>query len=219
VLIGALGIRLIVWVGRTIPLPAPPSVMKALTEVTVTNDAEGQDGFQLTLTLGKDQLFDYGVLFSGTFDPLKRVVIGVLMGAMPEVLIDGVVTHHQVVPSGEPGMSTLTVTGKDLTQMLDLDEQNDAYPNQPDFVIVARLVAGYPQYGLVPETTPTPDVPIMLQRVPRQHETDLKFIRRMALRNGFVFYVEPATFGINRAYFGPEVRVGLPQPALTQNMG
>lgn len=218
-LIGALGIRLILWVGPTIPLPAPPGVMKALTEVTVTNDSEGQDGFQLTLTLGKDQLLDFGVVSAGTFDPMRRVVIGVLMGASPEVLIDGVVTHHQVVPSSEPGKSTMTVTGKDLTQVMDLDERNDDYPNQPDFVIFSRLVGTYPQYGLVPQPTPTADVPIMLQRVPRQHETDLQFIRRLAERNGFVFYVEPVTFGVNKAYFGPEVRVGAPQPALTQNLG
>jgi hypothetical protein len=219
VLIGALGIRLILWVGPTVPLPAPPGVMKALTEVTVTNDSEGQDGFQLTLTLGKSALFDFGVLSDGTFDPLRRVVIGVLMGASPEVLIDGVVTHHQVVPGSDPGTSTMTVTGKDLTQVLDLDERNVDYPNQPDFVIFTRLVATYPQYGLVPTPTPTADVPIMLQRIPRQHETDLQFIRRMAERNGFVFYVEPVTFGVNKAYFGPETRVGAPQAALTQNLG
>jgi hypothetical protein len=59
----------------------------------------------------------------------------------------------------------------------------------------------------------------MLQRVPHQQETDLQFIRRLAERNGFVFYVEPQTFGVNKAYFGPETRVGAPQPALTQNLG
>jgi len=219
VLVGSLGIRLILWVGPTIPLPAPPSVMKALTDVTVTNDAEGQDGFQLTLTLGKDLLLDFGILSSGTFDPMRRVVIGALMGASPEVLIDGIVTHHQVVPSGEPGRSTMTVTGKDLTQAMDLDERSDDFPNQPDSVIFTRIVGSYPQYGLVPQPTPTVDVPIMLERIPRQHETDLQFIRRMAERNGFVFYVEPVTFGVNKAYFGPEVRAGKPQSALTQNLG
>ena len=46
----------------------------------------------------------------------------------------------------------------------------------------------------------------MVQRIPRQQETDLAFMRRLAQRNGFVFYVEPVTFGVNRAYFGPEIR-------------
>src|SRR5205823_6675765 len=48
---------------------------------------------------------------------------------------------------------------------------------------------------------------------------DLKFIQRMAQRNGFVFYIEPITFGVNKAYFGPENRLGVPQPALSINMG
>jgi len=219
VLIGSLGIRLIMWTGKAVPLPPPPGLMKAITAVTVANDADADDGFQITLTVGKDALLDYGILSSGALDPMTRVVIGVLLGVVPEVLIDGVVTHQELQPSNEPGMSTLTVTGKDLTQVLDLDERNDKYENQPDFLIFTRLIAQYARYGLVPQPTPTTDVPIMLDRIPRQHETDLRFIRRMAERNGFVFYVEPITFGVNRAYFGPEIRTTAPQSALTMNMG
>jgi hypothetical protein len=194
-------------------------VTRSLTDITVTNDADGADGFQLTLTLGKNLLLDYALLSGGAVDPMTRVIVGVLMGAKPEVLIDGVITHHQLAPSNEPGGSTLTVTGRDLTQVMDLEERNDKYENQPDFVIVTRLVAAYARYGLIPQATPTTDVPIMLQRIPRQHETDLGFIRRMAERNGYVFYVEPVTFGVNKAYFGPEIRAGVPQKALTMNMG
>jgi hypothetical protein len=58
-----------------------------------------------------------------------------------------------------------------------------------------------------------------VERTPRQHETDLAYLRRMAERNGYVFYIEPVTFGVNTAYWGPENRLGLPQPALTQDMG
>jgi hypothetical protein len=219
VLIGTLGIRLILWMGKVVPLPAPFEVTQSLTELTVTNDADGTDGFQFTLTLGKSALLDYALVRGGSVDPMTRVVIGVLMGARPEVLIDGVITHHQLAPSNEPGGSTLTVTGKDLTQVMDLEEKNGKFENQPDFLIAARLISAYARYGLIPHTTPTADVPIMVQRIPRQHETDLGFIRRMAERNGYVFYVEPITFGLNRAYFGPEIRAGAPQKALTMNMG
>lgn len=218
-LIGTLGIRLVLWMGKTVPRPAPIEVTRSLTELTVTNDADGPDGFQLRLTLGKTGLFDFGLVGSSTLDPMTRVVIGVLMGATPEVLIDGIITHHQLAPSEEPGMSTLTVTGKDLTQAMDLEERNDKYENQPDSVIVSRVVARYARYGLIPKTTPTGDVPLQLQRIPRQQETDLDFIQRLAERNGYVFYVEPVSFGVNRAYFGPEIRTGKPQRALSMNMG
>ena len=214
-----LGIRLILWIGDTIPLPASYSVMSALQRVEVTNDANTGDGFQMAFSIGKDQPVDYGLLMGGSLNPFTRVVIGVLLGAVPEVLIDGVITHHQISPSNDPGMSTLTVTGKDVSQMLDLEEKNEEYPNQPDFLIVTRILASYAQYGLVPVPTPTTDIPIELFRVPRQHETDFRFIQRLAQRNGFVFYIEPLTFGVNTAYFGPENRLSLPQPALTMNMG
>jgi hypothetical protein len=111
------------------------------------------------------------------------------------------------------------VIGRDVSVMLDLEEKNESYPNQPDFLIVTRILATYGQYGLVPVPTPTTDVPIILQRVPRQQETDLRFLQRLALRNGFVFYIEPLTFGVNQAYFGPENRLGLPQPALSVDFG
>jgi hypothetical protein len=41
----------------------------------------------------------------------------------------------------------------------------------------------------------------------------------MARRNGYVFYIEPLTLGATTAYFGPENRLGLPQPALSVDMG
>jgi hypothetical protein len=213
-----LGIRLIVLAGKSVPLPASYDIMSALTRVEVTNDAQSGDGFQMTFSVGKGAL-DYSLVQRGALDPFTRVIIGVLLGASPEVLIDGVITHQQVAPSPEPGMSTLTVTGKDISVMMDLEEKNEQYKNQPDFVIVTRLLAQYAQYGLIPQLKPTADVPLELFRIPRQHETDLEFIRRLAQENGFVFYVEPLTFGANTAHWGPIVRGGMLQPALTMNMG
>jgi len=216
-----LGIRLILLLGETIPLPASYDIMTALTHVEVTNDADQGDGFQLTFALSRDSLMGYSVLSGGSLDPFNRVVIGVLLGASPEVLINGVITHQQFSPTSDPGLSTLTVTGKDATVMLDLKEANQLYKNQPDFVIVNRILANYAQYGLLPpyQVTPTTNVPIELERVPRQHETDLKFIQRMAKRNGFVFYTEPLTFGVDTVYWGPETHLSIPQPAISMNMG
>ncbi len=214
-----LGIRLVLWMGPTVPLPAPPEVLSALSRVEVTQDVDGEEGFSLSFTLGKDKSLEYSLLNSGAVQPFGRVVIGVVMGVMPEVLMDGVITHSQLQPSSEPGRTTLTVIGRDVSVMLSLEEKNESYPNQPDFLIVTRILAGYAQYGLVPVPTPTTDVPIILQRIPRQQETDLDFLQRLARRNGFVFYIEPLTFGVNQAYFGAENRLGIPQPALSVDLG
>lgn len=205
--------------GQTVPLPAPREVLEAVTNVQVTNDAQGADGFSMSFSLSKSQPVDYDLLQGGQLAQGTRVVIGVLLGAVPQVLIDGIITHHQVVPSGDPGASTLTVMGKDVSIMMDLEEKNATYPNQPDSVIVTQLLASYLQYGLLPEVTTTPNVPLETDHVPTQHETDLQFIKTMAQSNGFVFYIEPVTVGANTAYWGPVIRAGEIQPRLTMGMG
>ncbi len=214
-----LGIRLLLWTGGTIPTPVPMEVLESLLQVDVTNDAEQGDGFQMTFSIGKGKLGEFGILSGGSMALFNRVWLTAIFGVTPEVLIDGIITHHQLSPGSEPGSSVLTVTGKDVSVMLDLEEKNMQYPNQPDSVIVLQLIAAYATYGLIPQVAPTTDVPIEIQRIPRQAETDLKFIRRLAERNGFVFYIEPVTTGVNTAYWGPEIRTGLPQPALSLDMG
>ncbi|HEY9754174.1 MAG TPA: hypothetical protein V6C97_03310 [Oculatellaceae cyanobacterium] len=185
----------------------------------MTNDDEEGDGFQLTFSLGKDEHMNYNLLQSGMLEPFTRVIIGVILGVTPEILIDGVVAHHQILPDNEPGTSKLVVMGKDISQMLDLEQKNEKYENQPDSLIVEELIKAYRQYISESIVTPTEDVPINTERISRQYETDLRFIKRLAKRNGFVFYIEPLTFEVNRAYWGPENRLGIPQPALTINMG
>ena len=214
-----LGIRLVLLLGPTVPLPAPAEVLSALTKVEVTNDSGAGDGFQMTFALARSGIADYGLLQSGAVSPLTRVVIGVIFGALPEVLLDGVITHHQFNPGAAAGQATLTVTGRDLTALMDLEEKNASFENQPDFLIVTQVLGSYARYGLVPAPTPTTDVPLSLQRIPRQQETDLQFIRRLAQENGFVFYLEPLTFGVSTAFWGPENRLGIPQPALSVNLG
>lgn len=216
----SLGARLQLLIGPTVPLPAPYPVMDGLVDLEVTNRDQDFDGFKITFSLGKDSLLDYGLLQSGLLDPPSRVIIMVFVGVLPEVLIDGIITNHQVVPSNRPGESTLHVFGKDISLKLSLEEKNETYPNQPDSIIVTRLIATYATLGLVPQITPTTDVPIQIDRIPSQQGADLDFIKELARRNGFVFYIEPTPIpGVNTAYWGVDNRLGLPQPALTMNMG
>jgi hypothetical protein len=218
-LTGTLGIRLVLLIGKTIPLPAPAPLTTALRNVQVTTDDQRRDGFQIRFTVGRDAVVDSSIVASGIVDPLTRVVIGVLFGPVPQVLIDGVVTNHELSPGDEPGTSTLTVTGSDLSKLFTLDERNEEYPNQPDFVIAAQVMARYATYGIIPAPAPTSDFPIQIDRIPRQTENDFDFLTRIAERNGFVFFIQPVTIGVTTAYLGPQPRIGLPQPAITVGMG
>ena len=64
------------------------------------------------------------------------------------------------------------------------------------------------------------DVPLPIERIPVQQGTDLEYLRELAERHGYVFYVMPGPSPFtNIAYWGPPIRVGLPQRAITVNMG
>jgi hypothetical protein len=216
VLESILGVRLLLWAGNPIPTPRP-TLLDPLRSAEVTNDEDAGDGFQLTFALSKDTLGGYDVV--DMIGPGTRVWIGAVLGVVPQQLIDGVVERHDLSPSDRPGATTLTVTGRSVTALLDLEEKNSPSPNQPDYVMVVKALAQYPELGFVPNVTPTTDVPIEMQRTPHQRETDLALIRRLADANSFVYYSEPITFGVNRFYWGPAVRAGVPLPALTVGMG
>ncbi len=63
------------------------------------------------------------------------------------------------------------------------------------------------------------DVPIPVQQIPRQQGKDLEYINHLADEVGYVFYIKPGPVpGVNVAYWGPEIKVGKPQPALNINM-
>src|SRR5258708_1216946 len=215
-------IRPVLTIGPTMPQPASYDVSIALTRVEVTDDAEEIDGFQLTFALGKnkDKAKDYNLLQSNLFDPGSRVQIGVLLNGSPEVLIDGIITHHQLTPSNEPGMFTFTVMGKDTSLKLDLIERNQKYEHQTDSQIVESVLDNpdYAYLGFDTQVTSTDDVSDQNHDITRQASSDLKFIQMLAKRNDFVFYVNPDTFSNSNVYWGPENRLGTSQPALTMYM-
>jgi hypothetical protein len=219
---GLLGVRLVLLIGKTVPRPAPYEVMSAFTGLEVTTDVDQPgDGFQLTFTIGKNKRGEYGLLQSGALDIDTRVIVGVLFGVTLEWLIDGVIYHHQVMPGQRPGTSSLTVTGRDISVMLDRKEKPEPHPNQSDSIIVNKILGGYAHLGILPpfQITPTTDVPLETELIPRQQETDLEFIHRLAKRNGFVFFIEPVALRVNRAYWGPLNRGGLAQRALVHDLG
>ncbi|MGH8553339.1 MAG: hypothetical protein ACRERS_08590, partial [Methylococcales bacterium] len=63
------------------------------------------------------------------------------------------------------------------------------------------------------------EVPIPVERIPAQKGTDLAYIKELAQQAGYVFYIAPGPApGVNIAYWGPEIKVGPPQPALNVDM-
>jgi hypothetical protein len=87
---------------------------------------------------------------------------------------------------------------------------------------VALIVAKYAMFGLIPLVIPSlfTDVPLPTDRIPAHQGTDLNYVKRLAADVGYTFYIDPGPApGTSIAYWGPLVKVGVPQPALSVNMG
>lgn len=219
-----LGTYLSLLIGPTVPVPAPPNFMESFERARVTHDDEGRSGFQLTFRVGRTSadLLDYALLANPLLRTMNRVVMLVTFNAMPQVLMDGIITDQQFSPGSGPGQSTLTVTGEDVSVMMDLEERSAEHPAQPEAVIALKIIATYAQYGLIPMVIPPPsiDIPLPTERTPVQQGTDLEYLEEMAERFGYVFYVRPGPVPLtNTAYWGPPVRTGVPQRAISINMG
>ena len=217
----ASGLYLTLLVGPVVPLPAPKPIIDALTAVEVTINSTGRSGFRLSFTLSDRSLLQTVFLLAPPAVEL-RVVIMVTVNNIPQVLMDGVMRHHETQPSSSAGHSTITIIGEDLTAVMDLLPMDGLpYPFMPAEVRVGTILAKYAMYGVIPEIVPSlvPDLPIPVDRIPAQDGTDFAYINQLATENGYVFYLDPGPVpGVSRAYWGPQVKFGIPQPALNVNM-
>src|SRR5438270_11897616 len=114
------GFFLSILIGPVVPEPAPAFVVEALTSAQVTTSAGSRSGFELSFPAGKNSKIISSLLPAGYFDPPTRVILVVTLNGTHNVIMDGVITRHEVTPGNQPGQSTLVITGEDLSRMMDL---------------------------------------------------------------------------------------------------
>ncbi|MBO3749204.1 hypothetical protein J5X84_24260 [Streptosporangiaceae bacterium NEAU-GS5] len=220
-----LSTKLTVLIGATLPAPAPPRLVESIRRVQVTTSDSARPGFQIVVADGRSGpggLVDYPLLMDGSLDPFNRVILIVTFRGTPHILIDGVITHRELTPAAAPGGSDITVTGEDLTVMMDLEERSAEYPASDEAAIVEQVILGYARYGITPSVVPPPtlDPPLPIDRIPGQQTTDLAFLRILARRFGYVFHLTPGPApATSVAYWGPPVRAGVPARALSAGPG
>ena len=217
------GIQLTLMMGPVVAVPVPKYVIDALESAQVTVSAGARSGFQLTFGLSKNSKLQTDLIPAGFFSPFIRVILMVTLGGIPNVIFDGVITKQDVTASNDPAQSKLTITGEDLSVMMDLVDLTGlfSYPAMPVPAVLLVILAKYAGFGVAPLVIP----PILsfvdppTEKIAHHKGTDLTMINSFAKETGYVFYMIPGPVpGASIAYFGPEVRVGLPQPALSINM-
>jgi hypothetical protein len=216
-------VQLSLMIGPVVPLTPPRAVLDALSEVEVTVVDVGTSGFKLTFSIEKQSPLQILFLLTGGLPLLfMRVVLVVTVNGVANVIMDGVITNNEIAPGDKGSNSTLTIMGKDLTALMDQSNWSGfPFPACPAEARIALLLLKYAIFGVVPLIVPSVMVyvPIPIDKIHSQQGTDLQYIRYLAEQAGYVFYVDPGPLpGMNVAYWGPQIKVGVPQRALNADM-
>jgi hypothetical protein len=209
-----------------VPMPAPHAAIEALSSVKVDlGSGDAQSGFELTFEIPlrsplRALLLGLGGGATGGI-PMMRVVLVVTLNGRAESIIDGVATDVEVQPQ-DSGVAKLVVKGKDLTALMDIQEIPAlSFPAMSPSMRVLLILSRYAAFGVIPQVIPSviDEPPLPTEQIPQQQGTDYAYVKKLAGDAGYVFYMEPGpTPGVSRAYWGPEIRLGTPQPALTTGM-
>ncbi len=215
-------VTLTLMIGPVVPVPVPKPIVDALVDVQVISATGEATGFELTFAFNGNILLNELIFLLGQAGPFIRVIIVVNVNGTQHVLADGVIIDQQHNPNLQTGQSTLKITGTDLTGVMGLiDFTGIPYPAMPAEARVALIIAKYAMFGMIPIVIPRifMNVPLPTKNIPMHQGSDLTYVKELARRAGYVFYIDPGPSpGTNKAYWGPEIKVGKPQPALNANM-
>jgi hypothetical protein len=216
------GVTLTLLMGPIAAAPVPVAVVEALESAQITQAVGQRSGFQISFVYSKTSPIAKTLIPAGFFDPMIRVILVATLNGMPKVLADGPIKRQDVVASANPGENRLTITGEDVSGYMDvIDFTGFPFPAMPPFARVALMMAKYAMFGVIPIPIPAifQSIDIPIDKYAHQQGTDFQYATKLAQDVGHEFYITPGPApGTNTAYWGPQVRIGLPQPALTIDM-
>ena len=197
--------------------PAGPDVLAAVVDVVAEVDLEQAGVLRLRLSTSPGST-TWSLVDDGTFARLARLTLVATVGlGLPTVVVDAHVVETATTFDEEPGISSLEVVALDATAVMNLEEKVRPWANLPDSLIAATVFA---EHGLVPVTAPTTTVRTELETTVMQRDSDIRFLRHLARRNGFDVYVQPTPVpGVVEGHFHPPLVDLPPQAVLTLGMG
>lgn len=220
----AQAVRLTVYAGPTQPVPLPADLTARLRSVRVTETDTERSVFTLSFDAGRATgPEDVPSLRTGPLTCGARISLVLSIGAGSTVLADGFVTEAELALPDRPGGTvTLHVTAEDAGLLMDLEERDVPHPNLGDYEQVINILRPYASRGITAQVS-RPRISNQENEtvgVPSQHDTDLGHLALLARQHDFACYLIPGPQpGTSTCYWGPAIRSGRPQPALSVDLG
>lgn len=219
-----LGAHMTLMIGQGVPRPATALVMEHFASAEIAASDRERSGFELVFEASRsgDVAGAFPIMAEPGLKAGARVVITATIGIRPTVLMDGIIEQAEFTPSEGDTPAKLTARGKDLTFLMDREEVEAQHPAQGPGEIATLILLKYAAHGIIPMVIPplTAERPNPLDRVPMQRATDLAYLTELAEAHDAIFTMIPGPAPLtSTAYWGPLPRLGVPQPAITTDMG
>lgn len=150
----------------------------------------------------------------GRFDPGSVLSILAGSGANLECLVKGPVGSQQIHLEHGGAGSWLELRGGDTSITMDREFKSEQWSNVTDGEAVMRILS---TYGLIPDVMTTNTRHLETKHSLIQRETDLRFIKRLARRNGCYFWISCNALGLETAHFQQPQLNGTPVQELVLN--
>lgn len=174
----------------------PDETAAAATSVEVTESVGQPTHYRLEYGLDLDD-GDFALLKDGALGSGSEISVLAPSGDATECLVKGPVFGQQILFE-QGGLGTLVVLGADSLIKMDREDKAVIWSDLTDSAAVSSILS---QVGLVPDVETTQAGHFELKHTLVQRETDLAFVRRLARRNGNLFWVSCDEFGVETGHF------------------
>lgn len=203
--------------------PAAPEFLAAIQQIEVEDHAQMADMLRLSVAIGvNDSCSQWNVVDEEIFQYLTEIRLLVTVGTRTEPLIAARVIETNADFSNQPGQSVYHVVAMDPTVLLNLQQKVKPWPNLSDSTIATAIFTDpdYREYNFIPIVEATRWQRQETDQLVIQRGTDMQFLRQLAERNGYEYYMElnPLTQQVE-AHFHPPRLNQPPQGVLSVNLG
>lgn len=191
-----------------------PDLYSCAETIRVTEDTQQGSSFNLEVSLCRNDDGSWPHLDDDEMTAWNRVTLTVTVGAQTDTIMDGYISDIHIQTLEQTAQLKATFTGVDASYVMNLEPHCHVWNDGKTYEEIAQAIITGPPYNL---QAVLPDSPAGTSSPPpsvTQRGTDLQFLRELARRRGYEFYVLGGT-----AYFRPPVLNGTPQRQIAINFG
>lgn len=185
---------------------------KCIESVRVNEDVRQGSSFEIVVSMCRREDGSWPHIDEDSLQPWNRITIRATIGKVTDVVMDGYLSDTHITTTASTATLQANFAGVDASYVLNLEPHCKVWRERTYEQIAEEIIKKHSLTPVLPEAPPesgTGTPPSVTQR-----QTDLRFLRELARRRGYEFYVAGAN-----AYFRPPDLESSPQKLIAVNFG